>query len=82
VPVVATEELANGMGFVEACECVPNVFSPLHIAGAVRRAVGRPRIAPKSRSMGEYVDGLFAVCGIIRMAGNTDKSAATTGIVG
>ena len=82
VPVVATEELANGMGLVEACECVPNVFSPLHIAGAVRRAVGRPTIARKSHNMGEYVDGLFDVCGIKRTAGNADKSAATTGIVG
>jgi glycosyltransferase involved in cell wall biosynthesis len=64
VPVVATEELASGMGLGKACECVPDAFSPLHIAGAIRRAVARPTSAPKSHSMSEYVDGLFAVCGI------------------
>jgi glycosyltransferase involved in cell wall biosynthesis len=82
VPAVATEELANGMGLVEACECVPNVFSPLHIAGAVRRAVGRSAIAPKSNSMDEYVDGLFAVCGLKRISRDADESAATTGTMG
>jgi hypothetical protein len=32
--------------------------------------------------MREYVEGLFAACGIKRIAGEAEKSAATTGIVG
>ena len=49
VPVVATEELATGTGLEEFCTVVPDQFSPLHIATAIR-TLTEERSAPPRRS--------------------------------
>lgn len=63
VPVVTTEDLAQGMAVELGCTVIPNAFSPLHIAEAIRSILGgndgeRQRIVNR---MGDYVTQLFAL---------------------
>jgi glycosyltransferase involved in cell wall biosynthesis len=62
VPVVSTEDLAFGTGLEDYCEIIPNNFSPLHIADAVRGLLARDADAPARRrlhDMKDYVNRLF-----------------------
>jgi glycosyltransferase involved in cell wall biosynthesis len=61
-PVVTTAELAYGTGLEKFCSVVPDQFSPLHIATAVRRVIGTPSPAPrpsKINPMAGYVKALL-----------------------
>jgi glycosyltransferase involved in cell wall biosynthesis len=63
VPVVTTEDLAQGMALEPGCTVIPNAFSPLHIAEAIRSILGgdageRQRVVNR---MGDYVTQLFAL---------------------
>lgn len=63
VPVVTTEELAVGTELAEFCSVVPNKFSPLHIATAIRKLVTSGAIGEqksKINSMSEYVNKLLS----------------------
>jgi glycosyltransferase involved in cell wall biosynthesis len=62
VPVVASEDLAAGTGLENYCTVIPNEFSPMHIADAVRALLdGEPVLSPRPRlhDMKDYVNGLF-----------------------
>jgi glycosyltransferase involved in cell wall biosynthesis len=62
VPVVTTEDLAAGTGLEEYCHIIPNSFSPMHIAEAVRALLGRETevpARPRLHDMKDYVDRLF-----------------------
>jgi hypothetical protein len=61
-PVVTTAELANGTGLEEFCAVVPDKFSPLHIAIAIRRLTDARSAAPrpsKINPMKRYVKALL-----------------------
>ena len=63
VPLVTTEELAVGTELAEYCSVIPNDFSPLHIAMAVRTLfTNGPRVEHryKINRMSEYVKGLLS----------------------
>ncbi len=63
VPVVTTEELAVGTELEECCSVVPNIFSPLHIATAIRELLATGAAAAqksKINRMSGYVDQLLS----------------------
>jgi glycosyltransferase involved in cell wall biosynthesis len=63
VPMVTTRELAAGSGLEDHCTIVPDRFSPLHIADAVRSliAADAPPLPPaRVNTMADYVGALFA----------------------
>ena len=55
VPLITTEELAEGMEVAGHCAAVPNSFSPLHIAEAVRGLLAAP---PPARETGAFAGRL------------------------
>jgi glycosyltransferase involved in cell wall biosynthesis len=62
VPMVTTRELAAGSGLEDHCTIIPDHFSPLHIANAVRRLIATDEPPPppaRVNGMAEYVDALF-----------------------
>jgi hypothetical protein len=63
VPMVTTRELAAGSGLEDHCTIVPDQFSPLHIADAVRSLTAADAPAPppaRVNTMADYVGALFA----------------------
>jgi glycosyltransferase involved in cell wall biosynthesis len=65
VPLVTSWSLAHGMEVGEHCEAVPDRFSPLHVAEAVRRLLARGApakpLSEKTRSFDAYVAALARV---------------------
>ncbi len=64
VPVVTTADLAVGTGLAGHCLVIPNSFSPLHIADAIRTVIERESAFPPAgriNYMKDYVGRLFDV---------------------